>query len=124
MAACRLRRRSLDEAVVAACLGVSDKTLRECQERQQRLVGIPALNRPLYDYFESHRGPALIATDYQAMAWLPELGPWSVRCACEDFERLPCYVRSAGSPFCPRPATGGGDGRSRVSRRPGRPVGV
>ena len=70
-------------AVVVACLGVSDKALRECQERQQRLVGIPELNRPLYDYFESHRGLAPIATDYQALAWLPELGPWSVRCACD-----------------------------------------
>jgi hypothetical protein len=71
-------------AVVAACLCVSDKTLRQWQQRQQRLVGIPELNRRLYAYFESRGGPAVIAADYQAMPWLPELGPRSVRCGCES----------------------------------------
>ena len=69
-------------AVVAACLCVSDTTLREWQARQQRLVGIPKLNQQLYAYFESHGGSAVIATDYLAAAWLPELGPRSVRCTC------------------------------------------
>ena len=71
-------------AVVAACLCVSDKTLRERQERQQRLVGIPELNKQLYAYFESHGDPAAVANDYAAMSWLPELGSRSVRCTCED----------------------------------------
>jgi len=70
-------------AVVAVCLCVSDTTLRECQVRQQRMVGIPELNRRLYAYFESHRGNAVIATDYQAMAFLPELGSRSVPCVCD-----------------------------------------
>ncbi len=71
-------------AVVATCLCVSEKTLRERQERQQRLVGIPKLNQRLYAYVESHGDPAVIATDYQALAWLPELGARSVCCPCED----------------------------------------
>ncbi len=70
-------------AVVAACLCVSDKTLRECQQRQQRLVGISDLNQQLYAYFPSRGGPGRIATDYQALPWLPELGPRSVPCTCE-----------------------------------------
>lgn len=70
-------------AVVAACLCVSDTTLRECQSRQQRMVGIPELNQRLYAYFESHGGPAVMATDYQAMPFLPELGSRSVPCICE-----------------------------------------
>jgi hypothetical protein len=65
-----------------ACLCVSEKTLRDCQDRQQRLVGIPELNMRLYDYFRSCRGPAVIATDYQAMLWLPELQSRSIQCRC------------------------------------------
>jgi hypothetical protein len=64
-------------------LGVSDTTLRQWQERQQRLVGVPALNERLYAYLDSHDEPAAIATDYHALRWLPELGPRSVRCECE-----------------------------------------
>ena len=75
---------ALTLVVVAACCCVSDKTLQECQERQQRLVGIPKLNQQLYAYFESHRGPAVIATDYLAAVWLPELGRRSVPCTCVD----------------------------------------
>jgi hypothetical protein len=75
---------TLTLVVVAVCCCVSDKTLQECQERQQRLVGIPKLNQQLYAYFESHRGPAVIATDYLAAVWLPELGRRSVPCTCVD----------------------------------------
>jgi hypothetical protein len=67
---------------VAACLCLSDKTLRQWQQRQQPLVGIPELNMRLYDYLESRDGPAVIATDYQAMVWLPELQSRSIQCEC------------------------------------------
>jgi hypothetical protein len=69
--------------IVAASLCVSDKSLRECQDRQQRLVGIPELNHQLYAFFESHSGPAVIATDYYAVDWLPELAARSIRCTCK-----------------------------------------
>ena len=70
-------------AAAAACLCVSDATLRQWQARQQRLVGIPAVNEQLYAYLESHGQPAVIATDYHALRWLPELGPRSAGCECQ-----------------------------------------
>jgi len=82
---------SLTLAIVAACLCVSEETLRQWQAPQQRLVGIPELNQRLYLYFESRGGPAMIAADYQALPWLPELGPRSVRCsgeALDDFRAV------------------------------------
>ena len=48
------------------------------------MVGIPELNQRLYAYFESHNGHNnVIATDYQAMSFLPELRSRSVPCACD-----------------------------------------
>jgi hypothetical protein len=73
-------------ATVAACLCVSDATLRRWQERQQRLVGVPAVNERLYAYLESHGEPAAIATDYAALRWLPELASRSVGCECEALD--------------------------------------
>ncbi len=69
-------------AVAAASLAVSDATLRQWQAQQQRLVGIPQLNERLYDYLELHGEPAVIATDYLALPWLPELRSRSFPCEC------------------------------------------
>jgi len=72
--------------VMAASLYVTDKMLRQWQGPQQRLVGMSELNQQLYAYFESRGGADMIATDYQAMPWLPELGPRSIRCSCEKLD--------------------------------------
>ncbi|MGO9110005.1 MAG: hypothetical protein ACLP9L_12295 [Thermoguttaceae bacterium] len=70
--------------LLAACLCVSNETLLNYQRRQQRTVGVPELNRQLYAYAADHPGEATIATDYQAMRWLPELGRRSVVCTCHQ----------------------------------------
>jgi hypothetical protein len=70
--------------VIAVCLCVNDQTLLARQRRQQRMVGVPELNRELYGYAADHPGEAMIGTDYQAMRWLPELGRRSVVCTCHD----------------------------------------
>ena len=92
----RLRRAWLDSlrlghlagAVAAllavACLCVSDAALLDCQRRQQQAVGVPELNRCLYAYAADHPDCAAIATDYQAMEWLPDLGGRSVVCTCQE----------------------------------------
>jgi hypothetical protein len=70
--------------LIAVCLCVSDTMLLDRQQRQQRLVGVPDLNQQLYAYAAEHPGEATIATDYQAMRWLPELGRRSVVCTCHE----------------------------------------
>jgi hypothetical protein len=70
--------------VIAVCLCVSNETLLKSQRRQQRTVGVPELNRELYAYDADHPGDARIATDYQAMRWLPELGRRGVVCTCHN----------------------------------------
>ncbi len=71
--------------VIAVCLCVSNETLLKWQRYQQRMAGVPELNRELYAFDADHPGDATIATDYQAMRWLPELGRRSVVCTCHDF---------------------------------------
>jgi hypothetical protein len=70
--------------LIAGCLCISDDLLMDLQQRQQRMVGIPELNRRLYEYAREHPSQATIATDYQALRWLPELGARSVGCGCGD----------------------------------------
>ena len=71
--------------LITVCLCVSNETLLTWQRRQQRMVGVPELNSRLYAYAADHPGQATIATDYQAMRWLPELGRRSVVCTCHEF---------------------------------------
>ena len=71
-----------------AAFGIPDTTLLASQERQQRRVGILSLNRQLYAYAEAHPTGALIATDYAALRWLPDLAPRGVTCASHD---LPAF---------------------------------
>jgi hypothetical protein len=71
--------------LIAFCLCFRDETLIRFQHRQQRSVGLPELNCQLYAYAADHPGEATIATDYQAMRWLPELGRRSVVCTCHEF---------------------------------------
>jgi hypothetical protein len=67
----------------AVSLCISDERLLLWQQQQQRMVGVPDLNRELYAY-AADDPQALIATDYQAMRWLPELGERSVVCTCHE----------------------------------------
>ena len=69
--------------IVVALLCMPDRWLLDHQHQQQRLVGIPALNRELYAFAATHADASIIATDYQAMPWLPELSARSVRCTCD-----------------------------------------
>jgi hypothetical protein len=92
--------------LVAAGLYISDERLMRQQLQQQRMVGMPELNCQLYAYAAEHP-QATIATDYQAMRWLPELGEKSVVCSCCEltgfrltFDRpeIDCVlVRTAGA---------------------------
>jgi hypothetical protein len=77
--------------LLTASLCISDKTLLSIQRCQQRCVGIRALNSRLYAYFEKQgvapcsplpARSSLIATDYLALRWLPDLAPRSVVCTC------------------------------------------
>jgi hypothetical protein len=70
--------------LVVICLCVRDETLRDAQRRQQRTVGLPELNRQLYVYAADHPSQTTIATDYQAMRWLPELARRSMICTCHE----------------------------------------
>jgi hypothetical protein len=70
--------------LISICWCVSNKTLLDCQLRQQRMAGVTELNRQLYAYAADHPDRAMIATDYQAMRWLPELGRRSVVCTCHE----------------------------------------
>ena len=46
-------------------------------------------------------GQATIATDYQAMRWLPELGRRSVVCTCHEFSAFrQTFDRAGGSLSC------------------------
>ena len=88
-------------------MSISDAALLGWQQRQLRSVGLPELNRELYAYTAEHPNEAAIATDYQAMRWLPELGPRSVECSCSGlpsfraiFDRADvryALVRTAGA---------------------------
>jgi hypothetical protein len=71
--------------LIVICLCISDHRLLSLQRRQQRMVGVPELNSQLYAYAADHPSEATIATDYQAMRWLPELGPRSVVCTCHEY---------------------------------------
>ena len=81
--------------LVAACLCVSDETLLARQRQEQRKVGIPELNSELYAYAAAHPDQAKIASDYQALRWLPELGMRSVACTCREF---PAFRRTFERP--------------------------
>ncbi len=70
--------------LVAVCLCINNEGLLNSQREQQRLVGLPDLNQELYAYAAGHPGKTTIATDYQAMRWLPELGRRSVVCTCHE----------------------------------------
>jgi hypothetical protein len=91
LSASRTRRLSVGHVAALATLCVfamglciSDHSLQSLQDRQQRTVGLPELNRQLYAYAADHPGAALIATDYQAMRWLPELASRSEVCTCHE----------------------------------------
>jgi hypothetical protein len=81
--------------LAAACLCVSDAALLDCQRQQQRAVGVPELNRCLYAYAADHPDCAAIATDYQAMEWLPDMGGRRVVCTCQE---LAAFRRSFDRP--------------------------
>jgi hypothetical protein len=68
--------------LIAAC--IRDETLLALQQRQQREVGISSLNQQLYCFLEANPGVETVATDYQAMRWLPELGARGVICTCHE----------------------------------------
>jgi hypothetical protein len=93
--------------VIVAAFCVSNESLLASQQRQQRNAGIISLNEKLYAHAAAHPGTGLIAGDYQAMCWLPELAARSVGCECRDlaafrqtFHRADVryiLVRSAGA---------------------------
>ena len=70
--------------LIASTLCVRDETLLSLQRRQLRQVGISDLNDRLYAFSQSSSDRSLIATDYLALCWLPDLGPRSVACAADD----------------------------------------
>jgi hypothetical protein len=70
--------------LIASVQGVRDESLLSLQQRQQRRIGIPDLNERLYQFSASNADQSLIATDYLALHWLPDIGPRSVVCASDD----------------------------------------
>jgi hypothetical protein len=72
-------------ASLAAVTSIGNGALLELQRRQQRdHVGIVSLYKQLYSFAESHSREDLIATDYLATRWLPELTARSVVCTCHE----------------------------------------
>jgi len=71
--------------LITISLCISNEMLLNTQRRQQRMVGVPELNNRLYAFAADHPGGETIATDYQAMRWLPELGRRSVVCTCHEY---------------------------------------
>jgi hypothetical protein len=70
--------------LIASLLRIRDESLLSLQRHQLRQVGIPGLNDRLYEFSHSPSDRSMIATDYLALRWLPDIGPRSVACASDD----------------------------------------
>jgi hypothetical protein len=70
------------------CWRTDDKVLLAAQHRQQREVGVPDINAKLYAFQHTVGLQGLVATDYLAMPWLPELESHRIACAPQDLRNV------------------------------------